>query len=217
MPLTLTCPSCGQQCAVKEEYAGQQVRCPRCPGVITVPLPAPAMFEAQPVAAVPVSSPPPVPGTAAPPPLPAGPAGPSFIDNIKKLLSASGVNGINQILLGVGLGFLVLFLITVLFPWIRFGPHFRLGIVMGVGIVQFLLVLAILFLLVFSLMLGWTRLFDYSLWSASNLSIFCSLHLIAMLGEVAAWGMIVSFIVMLAAAATLGVVAFTKVFATPAR
>lgn len=43
MPLTLTCPSCGQQCAVKEEYAGMQVRCPRCPGVITVPLPAPAV------------------------------------------------------------------------------------------------------------------------------------------------------------------------------
>ena len=42
MPITLTCPSCGQQCAVKEEYAGMQVRCPRCPGVITVPAIAPA-------------------------------------------------------------------------------------------------------------------------------------------------------------------------------
>src|SRR5262245_44156605 len=114
MPLTLTCPSCGQQCAVKEEYAGQQVRCPRCPGVITVPLPAPAVIEAEPVAAVPVAA---APG-AAPPPIPAAPAGPGFIDNITKLLAANGITGINQILLLVGLGCLALFLITVLLPWI---------------------------------------------------------------------------------------------------
>ena len=213
MPLTLTCPSCGQQCAVKEEYAGQQVRCPRCPGVITVPLPAPAVIEAEPVSAVPVAA---APGAAAPPPIPAAPAGPGFIDNITKLLAANGITGINQILLLVGLGCLALFLITVLFPWYPAIGGVGLGITNPIGIVQFLLVLAILFLVVFSVMLGWNRLFDYSLWSASNLSIFCALHLIAML-RFSAWGLIISFIVMLGAAATLGVVAFSKVFANPPR
>lgn len=39
MPITLACPSCHQHCAVKDEYAGMQVRCPHCPTVMTVPLP----------------------------------------------------------------------------------------------------------------------------------------------------------------------------------
>jgi Na+-translocating ferredoxin:NAD+ oxidoreductase RnfD subunit len=60
-------------------------------------------------------------------------------------------------------------------------------------------------------MLGWTRFFDYALWTSSNLSIFCALHLIVWL-RFGAWGIIVSFIVMLAAAATLTVVAFSKAF-----
>ncbi|MCI0684458.1 MAG: hypothetical protein L0Y71_20290 [Gemmataceae bacterium] len=214
MPLTLTCPSCGQQCAVKEEYAGMQVRCPRCPGVITVPLPAQAVIEAEPILAEPVAALPV--GGAAPPLIPAAPAGPGFIDNIAKLLAANGLTGVNQILLLVGMGCLALFLITVLFPWYQGFPFTILGITFPVGIIQFLLVLAILFLLVFSVMLGWTRLFEYSLWSASNLSIICALHLVAMLRG-AAWGLFISFIVMLAAAATIGVVAFSKVFGSPPR
>lgn len=175
---------------------------------------------AMPAGAAPVSSPSPV-AAAVPPPIPAAPAGPSFIDNITKLLAANGVTGINQIVLLVGLGCLALFLITVLFPWIpALGADGRitsqLGITTGMGIVQFLLVLAILFLAVFSVMLGWTRLFDYALWTASNLSIFCALHLIVWL-RYGRWGMVISFIVMLAAAATLSVVAFTKVFKSPPR
>ena len=56
MPITLTCPSCNQQCAVKEEYAGMQVRCPRCPAVIPVPALPPsvpvAIVEPEPMAIV---------------------------------------------------------------------------------------------------------------------------------------------------------------------
>lgn len=191
-----------------------QVRCPRCPGVISVPAAAAAVvLEAEPVMTLPVSA------AEDLPPIQRGPAGPGFMDNINKFLAANGIAGINKILLFIGLGCMAFFLITVLFPW--FGASFgnvnftRLGIQTGYGIIEFLMVLAILFLLVFVVLMGWTKLFDYCLWTASNLAIFISLHLLALIGG-AAWGMIISLIVMLAAAATLGVVTFTKVFSTKA-
>ena len=215
MPITLTCPSCNQQCAVKEEYAGMQVRCPRCPGVITVPAAtsnvAAVVLEPEPVMTTPV--------TAAAPPMPPvqrAPAGPGFMDNITKFLAANGVTGVNKILLFVGLGCMAFFLITVMLPWQSHsaGP-LRVtfyGIQMGMGIVEFLMVLAMLFLLVFVVLLGWTKLFEYSLWTASNLAIFITLHLLASMGAAAGVGMILALIVMLAAAGTLGVVAFSRVF-----
>jgi hypothetical protein len=214
MPITLTCPSCGQQCAVKEEYAGMQVRCPRCPGVISVPAAVPAVViaDAEPVAAMPATS--------APPPIPEMPraqGGPAFMDNVTRFLAANGVSGINFILFLVGLGCMALFLITVLFPWVGVSgggfSFLRLGIQISFGIIEFLLVLAVLFLLVFVVLMGWSKLFDYCLWTASNLSVFIALHLLAMIGG-AAWGMIISLVVMFAAAATLGIVALTKVFAS---
>ena len=215
MPITLTCPSCGQQCAVKEEYAGMQVRCPRCPGVITVPaaVMAAVIAEPEPIAAVLVTS---------APPMPQVPAGPGFMDNIAKFLAANGISGVNYILLLVGLGSMTFFLITVLFfPWVGGGSVAGIsipslwGIQTGIGIVEFLLVLAMLFLIVFVVATGWARLLDYCLWTASNMTLFISLHLLGMLGmfgRATGWGMIVSLIVILAAAGTLGVVACSKVF-----
>src|SRR5262245_8008631 len=212
MPITITCPSCGQQCAVKEEYAGMQVRCPRCPGVISVPAAVPAVViaDAEPVVAAPASGgPPPIPD------VPRAPAGPAFLDNVTSFLAANGVSGVNFILLLVGLGCLAFFLITVLLPWVGASvaglSFMRLGIQLSFGIIEFLLVLGVLFLIVFVVLMRWSRLLDYSLWTASNLAIFISLHLLAMIGG-AAWGMFISLFVMLAAAATLSVVAFSRVF-----
>src|SRR5439155_17653431 len=111
MPITLTCPSCGKQCAVKEEYAGQQVKCPSCPAVITVPhanphaeaIIAPELATTAPVA----SSAPPVPNVAVA----------NFLDKVTKFLAANGVAGVNRILLFVGLSCLAIFLITIRMPW----------------------------------------------------------------------------------------------------
>ena len=226
MPITLTCPSCGQQCAVKEEYAGMQVRCPRCPGVISVPAAsaaAPVILEAEPVPTTPASD------AAALPPVQRAPAGPTFLDNVTKFLAANGVSGVNFILLLVGLGCMALFLITILLPWtpsVSFalpkdfggGGKFEvsggssLGIAHGSGLLYFFLTLGILFLVVFVILLGWRNLFEYSLWTASNWAIFVTLHLLLQI-RYAAWGMIMSLVVMLAAAGTLGVVTFTRLFA----
>lgn len=191
-----------------------QVRCPRCPGVISVPaaVPAVAIADAEPVVVAPPSGgPPPIPEA------PRAPAGPAFLDNVTRFLAANGVSGVNFILLLVGLGCLALFLITVLFPWLGMsggGLSFsRLGIQLGVGIINFLLVLAVLFLLVFAVLMAWSKLFDYALWTATNLAIFIALHLLGMLGSGAAWGIFISLFVMLAAAVTLAIVAFAKIFA----
>ncbi|GEM_PF-5566105 len=229
MPITLTCPSCGQQCSVKEEYAGMQVRCPRCPGVITVPaaVPAAVIAEPAPIAAVLVTS------ASPPPPIPEiqrMPAGPGFMDNITKFLAANGVSGVHFYLLLIGLGCLAVFLITILLPWaptmsvsvpkdwpaggkLDFSGHIWPGIFEGDGLLYFFLTLGILFLMVFVVLLGWKNLFEYSLWTASNWSIMVALHLLLHI-RYAAWGMILSLIVMLAAAGTLGVVAFSRVFAS---
>src|SRR5262249_4632173 len=71
MSITLTCPSCGQMCAVADEHAGKQVACPRCRGVISVPTGAGAAAAASPAsapAAPPVRAPsiPATPSSAAP-------------------------------------------------------------------------------------------------------------------------------------------------------
>ncbi len=217
MPITLTCPSCGQQCAVKEEYAGMQVKCPRCPGVITVPPAGPAAAVMEPMAA----SPAPVGG--APPPMPSIAMGPSFLSSVSGFLAANGVGAVGQILLYIGLGCMAFFLITVLLPWYGglsiqgFGQAVAissvLGITTGPGILYFLLVLGVLFLVVFSVLMKWSKVFDYSVLTASNLAIFIALSLLTSI-RLGAWGLFISLFVMLAAAGALGVVAFTKVFGT---
>jgi hypothetical protein len=221
MSITLTCPSCGKQCAVKEEHAGTQVRCPNCPAVITVPAAgaaAPVLLEPE---AVPVTSPPPMPGA---------PGGAAFLDKVNAFLAANGVGGINRILLFVGVGCLAFFLITLFLPWT---PSFRgvsgdipgfgkvelagpsvgglFGIQLPQGLLYFFLTLGVTFLLVFVVLMEWSSLFAYSLWTASNYSILVALHLLVEV-RVAGWGKIISLLVMLAAAATLGIVAFSKAF-----
>lgn len=202
-----------------------QVRCPRagCSGVITVPaaVPAALVAEAEPVAAMPAgSAPPPIPE------MPRAPAGPSFMDNVTKFLAANGVSGINFILFLVGLGCLAFFLITILLPWTRsipasevggvtVGGGSSLGIALPHGLLYFFMTLAVTFLLVFVILMGWSSLFPYSLWTASNYSIFVALHLLIMV-RAGGWGLIIALLVMLGAAGALGVVAFSKVLAKPA-
>jgi hypothetical protein len=139
------------------------------------------------------------------------------------------VSGVNLILLLVGLGSLAFFLITVLLPWTPSisialpkdfpgGGKFEvsggstLGITRPDGLMYFFLTLGVLFLVVFVVLLNWRNLFDYSLWTASNWSIIVALHLLLHM-RFAGWGMMLSLIVMLSAAATLAVVTFTRLFA----
>jgi hypothetical protein len=42
MPLTITCPGCLSVLRVREEYAGKQLKCPRCSATVSVPAEAPA-------------------------------------------------------------------------------------------------------------------------------------------------------------------------------
>ncbi len=37
MPFTLTCPGCKSELRIREEYAGQQLKCPRCAEPVNVP------------------------------------------------------------------------------------------------------------------------------------------------------------------------------------
>lgn len=81
--MNLLCPSCQKMLQVPDQYAGQQMRCPMCNSIFTVPgLPAPP----GPAAAPPPPAPP-------PPPLPPsdpyrGPGGPAEVEPIMDLGSA---------------------------------------------------------------------------------------------------------------------------------
>lgn len=214
MSITLTCPSCGKQCSVKDEHAGTQVRCPNCPAVISVPAPgaaAPVLLEPE---AIPVTSPPPVPGA---------PAGAAFLDKVNAFLAANGVGGLNRMLLFVGMGCLAFFWLTIFLPWTSIprvdfggvsvgGGGSSFGIMQAEGLLYFFLTLAIIFLLGFVVLMEWSSLFTYSLWTASNYAIFVALHLLLRVGHFAGWGLILALLAMLAAAATLGIVAFSKAF-----
>ena len=45
MPLNITCPGCRANLRVREEYAGQQMKCPRCGGSVAVNPAEPVMVE----------------------------------------------------------------------------------------------------------------------------------------------------------------------------
>ena len=143
MSITLTCPGCGQMCAVADEHAGKQVACPRCRGVISVPAagspPAPpaAISPAAPVSAAPPSpsppstspfafesapppppsgSPPPMPGSSPPPAPPArGPL--AGLDDAARAL---GLDQFSKILVYAGWGCLCLLALSTLLPWRTF-------------------------------------------------------------------------------------------------
>src|SRR5438105_1529055 len=52
MPIPFTCDSCGRSLNVRDELAGQQIYCPDCKSILTVPLYAPLPEEDVPMAAV---------------------------------------------------------------------------------------------------------------------------------------------------------------------
>jgi hypothetical protein len=53
MAFILKCPGCQSPLRIREEYAGKQLKCPRCTHVMSVPSEAPAGAEAVPHAAAP--------------------------------------------------------------------------------------------------------------------------------------------------------------------
>src|SRR5262249_29471590 len=151
MSITLTCPSCGQMCAVADEHAGKQVACPRCRGVISVPAAATAPTGTAPVAGTapaasvgtPLGIPPPPPPTAGSSPLafesaqPPPPSAPSpgtppapplrgALAGLDDAAKALGLDQFSKILLFAGWGCLCLLALTTLLPWrasIRIGTE----------------------------------------------------------------------------------------------
>src|SRR5262245_11595085 len=138
MSITLTCPSCGQMCAVADEHAGKQVACPRCRGVISVPA---GTATATPGAGTPVAAPVPGAPVAASTPASAGASAPFAFEGAppashpptppvapaRKALAALddaaralGLDEFNKILLYAGWGCLCLLALTTLFPWMSF-------------------------------------------------------------------------------------------------
>ncbi len=49
MTLTISCPGCNSPLQVREEYAGQQLKCPRCAAVVSVPAAEGGQADAAPV------------------------------------------------------------------------------------------------------------------------------------------------------------------------
>jgi predicted RNA-binding Zn-ribbon protein involved in translation (DUF1610 family) len=73
MPFVITCPGCNASLRLREEYAGKQIKCPRCSHVVSVPAQEPAAEAAPPLPPQAVQSaqrtaPPPLPPRGTPPP-----------------------------------------------------------------------------------------------------------------------------------------------------
>lgn len=139
MSITLTCPSCGQMCAVADEHAGKQVACPRCRGVISVPAagtapagtPPAGIVPAGTIPSVPMSPPPPAAANSpfafesapsAPPPSAPGAAPPAppargALAGLDDAARALGLDQFSKILVYAGWGCLCLLALTTLLPW----------------------------------------------------------------------------------------------------
>ena len=153
MPITVTCPnaSCGQVCAVQDQHAGKQVRCPKCGGVIQVPGGA---APANPV-------------TASPPPAPPspGPTAAGFMGNLDSLAGSSQ----SKMLLLVGLGCLagvVLFAIVFVAAYGGIGAEGLLWLLVTLGAIAFVGV---------AILLNRADLYGYSLFTAGGWSAVMSL------------------------------------------
>jgi hypothetical protein len=109
MPITASCPGCGQTLAVQDQFAGMQGKCPSCNTVVTFPSAGSAAVTPVPP---PVASPPASP--VAPPPAMPGPPvgaipGPPRLPMDPMVLTLIG--------LGVGTFFFLLLLISLFLNW----------------------------------------------------------------------------------------------------
>jgi phage FluMu protein Com len=115
MPITVTCPTCNQPLSAEDQYAGMNVKCPKCSTVIPLPaasaapIPSAAAFSALPppeLPPLPSGVPPPAPAFA-----PAAPSGPGLP------FSLAGLGPVASLTVPIGLFFLVLAALSTFLPW----------------------------------------------------------------------------------------------------
>ena len=133
MPITAACPSCSQKLQVDDQFAGKQVRCPKCGNTMTMPradVPT-ASVVAEPPLASPISSP--------IEPLPAGAPGPGFLETVQRSLAAYGQDQLSITLFQAGVVCLAGMILFTFLPWFSPGIVTVLGISVYPGILNFLL------------------------------------------------------------------------------
>lgn len=214
MPINVTCPSCQQVCAVQDQHAGMQVRCPKCSATIEVPKPA----FAEPV--IPVAAP--------AEPAPAANSG-NVMASLTQSATALGLDPLSTRLVFAALGCMALMVLATFFPWVTisfdlggFAPgkslgsvsSSALGIQIWTGILQFLFTLAaggfVAATLVF---LKRADLFNISLWVAGGWNAIIALWRlidVARVGRFWGIGLYLSLLAALAAAGMIGYVAVQR-------
>ena len=201
MPITATCPSCSQLCQVDDQYAGKQVRCPKCGNSISMPMPT---VTATPLP--PVATPLDAPATPAP--------GAGFLETAQHSLAAFGLDALAIKLLYAGLGCLAGMILFTFFPWFSLGIVTLLGISVGVGVLNFLLSAAALAFVIATLVVIKRKdTFDIGLWAVGGWTAVASLWRlvdVARVGNFAGIGLYLTLLASLGAAGTFGYLIFQR-------
>jgi len=114
MPITATCPGCGQTLQVADEHAGAQAKCPKCGTLITFSAAPPPIIPMEPFTAHPPPVLPPMPSSFSPSNSGYAAAGPSLP---ARPFALAGLDPIASILLPLGLFFLALTALSAFMPW----------------------------------------------------------------------------------------------------
>jgi len=234
MPISVTCtnPDCKQACTVPDDHAGRIVRCPKCPAVIHVPL-YPELeqlvgqgssenfdldlnefqFASDSSDAKPPQS------TAKPPPPPGMPPPPQvdFFVAMMGFFRRSGLGKASVIVLAVGLGCIVLLLLSILMPWQTsrgsdFSSNYTIGIATISGSLSFFLSLGVIAFLVTVVAARQSFLFEFALWTFVGWSALSTLwrviDIITFHG--AGFGLYLALLASLGAVGTSGFVVFQR-------
>jgi hypothetical protein len=209
MAINATCPNpgCGQVVAVKDEYAGTSVICPKCKGAIVVP----PMAE-------------PINITTVPPPakLPTAAGIPSagFMENFDRLA------GPQKILLWAGLASLGVMVLSTFLPWVSVsfgvGSASSIGLRGAGGAFQLLLSFGGLAFVIVAIAVNQNQLYNISIWCAGGWSALATLWRLIDLMDVlganrhlasisAGIGLYLSLLAALAGAATFGIIGVKKI------
>jgi hypothetical protein len=232
MPITLTCPKCGQMCQVADQHAGKMVGCPKCQNAIQVP-PTAAPVTATPIPAPPIpATPEPVPpATEAPAP---GPIGPGLLETLNQSIANFGLDPFTMKLIYAGMGSLLAMVFFTLLPWVTVSVSFSgvgqipgfsggegfsashsvLGIQTMIGWINILFTLgAAGFMAAVFLVLKNVKFLDGSLWAAAGWGGVASLwRLINVFqwGGYSGIGLYLTLLASLGAAGTFGFVVFQR-------
>ncbi len=231
MPITITCPKCGQMCQVEDQHAGKLVGCPKCKNAIQVP-PAAAVVSAIPMPAAPISAPPipeaaePVPPTTEVPP--PKPIGQGLLETLNQSIAGFGLDSFTMKLLYAGMGCFAAMIVFTLLPWLvlqsieiaGFGAQPRietysiLGVQTGAGWTGILLTLGSAgFLMAVFLVLKDAKILDYALWTVTGWAALATLWRlvdVVRFGGLSGIGLYLSLFASLVAAASFGFVVFQR-------